>query len=118
MQALVKPLTWILGIVFLLIGVAGFFVTKNMLLVFEVDAVHNIVHILSGVVALYAVSSGMSYARMFLVLFGIVYAVVALIGFAMGGNVLSLFTVNQADNFLHAAIALVCLVVGFGSKSH
>lgn len=116
MNALVKPVTWILGIVFLLVGVAGFF-TGDMLLVFKVDTVHNIVHILSGVVALFAVSSGESYARMYLILFGIVYALVTVLGFMSDGTVLGLITVNEADNYLHAAIALLSLIVGFGSRS-
>ena len=105
---------WIVGIVFLLLGIAGFFTTGN-LLGFEVDTTHNIVHILSGIIALAAVSAGESQARLFLIVFGIVYALVTVLGF-MSGNVLGLFSVNQADNYLHAAIAIVCLGVGFGGK--
>jgi hypothetical protein len=33
----------------------------------------------------------------------------------MGGDILGLFHVNAADNYLHLAIAAVCLIVGFGS---
>ena len=113
---MVKNVTLVLGVVFLLIGILGFFMSSPLLGLFEVDTVHNVVHLASGIVALFAVSSGVSYARLFLIVFGIVYGAVAVIGFAMNGSILGIFMVNQADNFLHAAIALVCLAVGFGNK--
>lgn len=115
MTSLTKSVTWILGIVLVLIGVAGFF-TNGMLLVFQVDTIHNIVHILSGVIGIAAASSGESYSRMYLIVFGIVYGIVTVIGFVNGGDILGLFEVNDADNYLHAAIAVVSLGVGFGGK--
>ncbi len=114
MNLLVKPLTGILGIVLLLVGIAGFFV-PGMLLFFEVDTVHNVVHIASGLVGLFAFNSSQSSSRLFLIVFGLVYGVVTVVGFAMGGDILGLFHVNDADNYLHLAISAACLVVGFGS---
>ncbi len=113
MNNLVKQVTWLLGIVLTLVGVAGFFV-DNMLLIFQVDTLHNIIHLLSGIVGIAAASMGTSYARLYLIVFGIVYALVTVIGFVNGGSILGLFQVNDADNYLHAAIALVSLGVGFG----
>ena len=115
MSSLTKTVTWILGVVLVLVGVAGFFV-DGMLLIFQVDTVHNIVHLLSGVVAIAAASSSESYSRMYLIVFGLVYGAVAVIGFVTGGDILGLFSVNDADNWLHTAIAVLCLGVGFGSK--
>jgi hypothetical protein len=118
MNALVKPITWIFGIVFLLIGVAGFFMSSPLLGLYAVDTNHNVVHLLSGIVALIAAGSGDMYARWYLILFGIVYALVTILGFMEGtGTVLGLITVNPADNYLHAAIAAVALVIGFGSAA-
>jgi hypothetical protein len=113
MQNMVKTVTWVLGIVLVLIGVAGYF-TDGMLLVFQVDAIHNAIHLLSGVVAIGAVMAGTSYARLYLIAFGVVYGLVAVLGFATG-NIVGIFSVNEADNYLHAAIALVCLGTGFGA---
>lgn len=115
MTSLTKSVTWILGIVLVLVGVAGFF-TNGMLLVFQVDTVHNIVHLLSGVVGIAAAASGDKYSRLYLILFGLVYGLVTVVGFVNAGDILGLFTVNDADNYLHAAIAVVSLGVGFGSK--
>ena len=115
MTALVKPLTWILGVVLLLVGVLGFVMESPLLGLFQVDMIHNIVHILSGVVALWSASTGYQYSRLFLMVFGIVYGLVAILGF-MSGSIVGLFMVNMYDNYLHAAIAVVCLVGAFGSS--
>lgn len=115
MSSMVKSITWILGIVLLLVGILGF-VNNPILGIFQVDTIHNAIHILSGIVALIAVSSSESYARLYLIVFGIVYALVTILGFMSGTDVLGLFVVNQADNYLHAAIAVVCLGVGFSAK--
>lgn len=115
MTSLTKSVTWILGVVLVLLGLAGFFV-DGMLFMFEVDTVLNIVHLLSGVVAIAAASSGESYSRMYLIVLGIVYGLIAVIGFVNGGDVLDLFRVNDAGNYLHAAIAVVSLGVAFGGK--
>ncbi len=115
MSSLTKMVTWILGIVLILVGVAGFFV-GDMLFVFQVSTVFNIMHLLVGVVAIAAASSGESYSRMFLILAGIAYGVATVIGFVNGGDILGIFQVNDADNYLHAAVAVVALGVGFGGK--
>jgi hypothetical protein len=115
MTMLVKPVTFILGVVLTLVGIAGFF-SGEMLLIFQVDVIHNVIHLLSGVVALWAASSGHSYSRMYLMLFGLVYGLVTVLGFTMDGNILGLFHANLEDNYLHLGIAAVSLIVGFGSK--
>lgn len=116
MNSLVKSVTWILGIVLLLVGILGFVMPSPLLGLFDVDKVHNSIHILSGVIAIIAVSSGESMARLFLIVFGVVYGLVTILGFVNAGNILGIFTTNSSDNYLHAAIAIVSLGVGFGSK--
>ena len=111
MNSLVKQLTWILGSVLTLVGIAGF-ITGSPLLIFQIDTLHNSIHLLSGIIALVAASSGESYSRLYLIIFGIVYGLVTIIGFITGGSVLGLITVNTADNYLHAAITIACLGVG------
>lgn len=114
MNLLVKPLTGILGLVLLLAGIAGFF-TQGMLFIFEVDTMHNIVHVVSGAIGLFAFNSSQSASRNFLIIFGLIYGLVTVLGFAMGGDIFGLLHVNGADNYLHLAIAASSLVVGFGS---
>lgn len=115
MGQLIKPLAWILGIVLAAVGLLGFFMDP-ILGIFEVDTLHNIIHIASGLAGIIAASMGIAAARMYLVIFGLVYAIVTVVGFMQGNTVLNLIEVNQADNFLHLAIAAVCLVVGFSGN--
>ena len=76
---------------------------------------HNIVHIVSGLIGLFAFNSSKSYSRWFLILFGLIYGIVTVLGFSAGGDILGLFQVNAADNYLHLTVAALCLIVGFGS---
>lgn len=113
-----KSIVTILGIVFLVIGVLGFFSSPYLLGFFEVDTMHNIVHLLSGVVALAAVGMGLGAVRTYAKVFGVVYGVVALVGFFMPGDmILGLFAANTADDVLHLVLAVVFLYVGFGPSS-
>ncbi len=108
-----KTILTILGVVFLAIGVVGF-VNNPLLGVFEVDALHNIIHILSGALALLAVGMGAGAMKTFSRVFGIVYGLVAVLGFVSGDNVLGLIMVNTADNVLHLILAVIFLYLGFG----
>ena len=116
MGALVSPVTRILGVVLVIVGLLGFFMSSPLLGYFEVDTLHNLIHLASGAIAL-VVGGNHAMARMFLIIFGLVYGLVAIVGFVQGTTVLGLFVVNGSDNLLHAAIAVVCLWVGFGSKA-
>jgi len=109
------------GVVFLLAGVLGFVpgITTNemMLGIFHVNVSHNVVHLLSGAVALIAGLTSTAYARIYFRVFGVVYALVAALGFYVGnGMLLGLISNNMADVWLHAVIALVALWLGFMAK--
>jgi Domain of unknown function (DUF4383) len=117
---MIKTLGIIFAVVFILIGILGFIpplVPNGKLLgIFEVDAIHNSVHLLSGIIAGAAVISGnIKMVRLYFQVFGIVYAIVAILGFALSGN-LMLMMMNTADNILHTVIAAASLVIGFVLK--
>lgn len=117
-----KTYVMVLGIIFVLLGVLGFIdpltPNGNLLGIFSVDTDHNLVHLLSGIVALAAVVGGESYSRLYAQVFGVVYALVAILGFMVGdGDILGVIIVNQADNVLHLAIAASALYVGFAGTS-
>jgi hypothetical protein len=104
----------IFGIVTLLLGILGFvpgITTDQYLLgIFHVDTVHNVVHILTGLLALMLAGSS---AKMFFKIFGLVYLLVAIVGFVQGDTVLGLMGNNMADTWLHVVIAAVALYFGF-----
>ncbi len=116
MGSLVTLLTRVLGIVLVAVGVLGFLMPSPLLGIFEVDTMHNIIHVASGAIAL-VVAGTYAMSRMYLIIFGVVYGIVAIAGFVQGDTVLGLIGVNMADNLLHTGIAAACLIVGMGSKA-
>ncbi len=118
---MLKTAAILFGVVFLAVGVLGFVpgITNNEMLlgIFHVNAAHNFVHLLSGAVALWTGLSSVAYARLYFRVFGVVYALVAVLGFSAGdGMLLGLISNNMPDTWLHVAIAVVALTLGFAVK--
>ena len=109
-----KTLTWIFGVVLTIVGIWGYLGGSPILGLFEVDSLHNLVHLASGVVGILAALGGDKYAKTYLQVFGVIYAIVFLLGIFGGGKILGLITTNGADNILHLVIAVVLLYGGFG----
>jgi Domain of unknown function (DUF4383) len=119
---MVKTAAILFGIVFLVMGILDFVpaVTpaNGMLLgIFHVNTVHNIVHLAAGVVFLLCGMAGVGASRTFFQIFGIVYALVALLGFYYDDNALvGLISNNTADAWLHVVLAVAMLFLGFGTS--
>jgi len=120
-----SPAQWyclIFGIVLLALGIIGFFVDSNTdvgndvrgdeLLGIPVNLFHNLVHALTGLVAL-ALVRNRPAARLFALTFGAVYLLVAIYGFVTGDNVIALVPVNGWTNVVHLVISLAGLAAGF-----
>jgi hypothetical protein len=112
----------LIGAVLLVAGLIGFFYsasfgapgnTDAVLGILEVNAWHNLVHILSGVLGLAAFASGPRASRTYALVFGIVYLIVAIWGFIIGSHesILGFLPVNTEDSILH----LILGVLGIGA---
>ena len=121
---MVKTAAILFGIVFLAIGILGFVPSITapdangmpMLLgIFHVNTLHNVVHLASGAVALLCGMSGVGASRWYFRIFGLVYALVAVLGFLNPGDtmLLGLISNNMATTWLHVGIAVVSLLIGF-----
>jgi hypothetical protein len=116
------------GVVFLLVGIAGFIpgLTTNydtldfaghhsdalLLGVFNVSILHNIVHLAFGVAGL-ALARTFTGARGFLIGGGIVYFVLWLYGLVIDmGTDANFVPVNDADNWLHLVLAIGMVALG------
>jgi hypothetical protein len=118
----------VVSVVFLLVGVLGFIpgVTTDydqlsfaghdsmaMLLgLFMVSVLHNIVHLLFGVVGLAAARTARG-AKLFLVVGGAVYLVLWLYGLVIDhGSDANFVPVNTADNWLHLVLGVGMIALG------
>jgi len=116
------------GVVFLLVGILGFVpgVTSNydemefaghesgaeLLGLFQVSVLHNIVHLLFGVAGL-AMARSFSAAKAFLVGGGLIYLVLWLYGMAVDHDADANFVpINEADNWLHFALGIGMIGLG------
>lgn len=106
------------GIIFLIVGVLGFIPAaapnNHLLGLFHINAAHNVVHILSGAVALACSAAGPVASRIYFQIFGIIYGLVAVLGLAVGdGYLLGIIANNTHDVWLHFLIAGASLYLGF-----
>ncbi|MDX6529984.1 MAG: hypothetical protein QOH41_2274 [Blastocatellia bacterium] len=116
-----KTVCKLLGLVFLIVGIAGIF--SHNLLGAHLNMAHNMVHIISGVIALYFGFSGSySGARGFCLLFGIVYLLLGLCGWFLGTGPEHMFNIPNAsspllmlgkmDHIIHILLGVVFLAGG------
>jgi uncharacterized membrane protein YuzA (DUF378 family) len=109
-----------IGVVYTLVGIAGFFVTgfdnfaaetDKTLLGFEVNPLHNIVHLLIGLAGL-ALWRRLDTARTYGWLLAAGYGVAFIYGlFAAGNRDINFLSLNGADNILHLVSALAGVAI-------
>lgn len=118
-----RLLATVFGVVYLLVGLLGFAVTGvnnfagtegDTLIVFDVNPLHNIVHLGIGGLLL-AASRTVSSAKAANTGVGAVYLAVGVLGLFLIGTDLNILALNGADNVLHFASAVVLLGVGLGA---
>lgn len=122
----------VVAVVFLLVGIAGFIPglttgydgmtfaghesTAMLLGVFHVSILHNIVHLLFGIVGL-AMARTAPGAVNYLIGGGVVYALLWLYGLLVDHESPANFVpVNGADNWLHLGLAIGMLGLGFALR--
>ncbi len=120
-----KTLAMVFGVVFVLVGVLGFI--SNPIVgetgLFHTDLMHNLVHIIIGIVLVVASRKSDMAAMKSMKIIAIIYALLAVLGFLMlgsaEGTLLGLVESNGADNWLHLVLAVVLWVAATvgGKKS-
>lgn len=113
-----KIFAFLFGVGFLTLGLMGYMpehvVDGNLFGYFYVDDIRNIVHVVTGILALLASFSN-SGSRLFFQLAGLLYGLVTVLGFVFAGD-LFITHVNMADNILNLATAVIALYLGFISR--
>lgn len=119
-RTLPQTLALAFGAIYLLVGIVGFFVTgfsdffahdtgKNLLF-FEINGMHNVVHILIGVAGL-VLARTLSGARTYGWLLAVGYAAAFVYGLLAINETWDILSINVADNVLHLATAIVGVVI-------
>jgi hypothetical protein len=107
------------GAIYLLIGIIGFFITgfddffghtDKTLLGFEINGMHNVVHLVIGIAGL-ALARTLAGARSYGWLLAVGYGAAFVYGLFATDKDWDFLSLNWADNILHLATALVGLVI-------
>lgn len=116
-----KLVATVFGAVYLLVGLLGFVVTSGVgffategrnLIIFEVNPLHNIIHLAIGAALLTAGLKSVPAARSVNTAVGAVYLLVGILGLFLVNSALNIIALNGADNVLHLASAVLLLGVG------
>lgn len=114
-----KSALWF-GVILLLVGILGYipaFAPNGFLLgIFRVDGFHNLVHVVTGAIGIWAGLSSFGFARGYFQVFGVIYALVTILGLFYGNApLLGVMAHNWADFWLHVVITLFALYMGFAA---
>lgn len=114
-----KKVSMLFGVVFVIVGLLGF--VSNPIVgregFFMTDVMHDIVHILVGVIMLVASGKGEGAAVMSLKVFGVIYLLLAILGFLMpGAKLIGILSANTADHVLHLVLGVVLLGAAMMNK--
>jgi hypothetical protein len=132
-RSLAQTLAFVFGLAFLGAGVLGFIpgITTNLgdikfagndspselLGIFQVSILHNIVHLLFGIAGI-AMSRSWDSARTYLLGSGVIYLVLFAYGLLVGSNDDANFVpINNADDLLHLVLGIGLLAGWFLSKT-
>ncbi|MGH4020648.1 MAG: DUF4383 domain-containing protein [Pseudonocardiaceae bacterium] len=120
-----KVIGMIFGAVYVVVGLVGFAVTGStgfasmegglLLGLFEVNPLHNIVHVLVGALLLIGGFAAAQVAKTVNTTVGAVYLVVGALGLAVHGSALNILALNYPDHLLHFASAALLLAVGLAA---
>ncbi len=121
---MIRTVALVYGVVFLVVGILGFIpgatVEGEYLLgIFGVNALHNVVHLLFGVLGIAAALT--RWSRPYFQGVGVIYLLLGVMGFIPGlylgdDMLLGLVHINLADNLLHLALGGVAAYFGFSPQ--
>lgn len=112
-----RTIAAVVGGVLTILGLLGFF-AAGRLLVFDVNTLHNFVHLFSGIPGLAAAAyGGRRWSVVYNRGFGWLFLVLFLLTVIFPGVMEMLLNVNTADNYLHITLGVLLLGVGYGVVS-
>ena len=125
MSTTLQKLAGVFGIIFIVVALLGFITPGGMAMamspdtglllgVFQVNLLHNIVHLLFGAWGL-AASRSWSGSKSYFTIAGAIYAVLTVVGF-LSPSGFGLVPLGGNDIWLHAVLAIAMLGIGLTAK--
>jgi hypothetical protein len=124
-RSMLQTLTLLFGIVFLAVGILGFIPgitthygdlsfagddsASKLFGIFQVSVLHNLIHLLFGLVGLWA-ARAFDSSRIYMLGGGIIYLALFLLGLFDG---LDWVPANNADDWLHLALGVAMVGIGY-----
>jgi len=119
-----KTVCKVVGVVLLLVGILGFTHYLDSLGA-HLNHAHNLVHIVSGLIAVYFGFAGSAgAARSFCLLFGIAYLLLGVAGWFLGTGpehmfkIGELLTLGKVDHIIHVLLGVLFLAGGALGRSN
>ena len=105
----------VVGAVLTLVGILGFVKGDTPFMGLEFTTTHNAVHLITGLIGLVAgLSGGGKGSRAFAQVFGVIYTLVAILGFAsVPASLVTALHLNTPYNVIHLVVGLLGLLAGF-----
>lgn len=113
---------WVAGIIFVLVGLLGFTVSGGhdmagmeggqLVGIFQVNVLHNVVHLLVGAALVAGAMAGAKAARTVNILVGVVYLAVGALGLFILDSSANILALNGYDNWLHLFSGAALLGLG------
>jgi hypothetical protein len=117
-----KRLAMLFGATFAVVGILGFI--PNPLVgpdgFFATNSMHNFFHLFAGIILMLCAMRTERASALGLDVFGAIYLLLAVLGFAVIGNeghtVMAGMHVNGNDNWLHVVLGVVLLAAGLSTR--
>ncbi len=116
-----KTYAVVIGLVLTIVGIVGFVKGPAGMMGLQFSTIHNVIHLGSGLIGLaMGLGGGEKGGRTYAKIFGVIYTIVAILGFAgVPASLMSMLNINTEYNVIHLAVGLLGLLAGFmgGSDS-
>jgi hypothetical protein len=113
---------FVFGALLVVVGLLGFTVSGghepaghsggNLLGLFEVNLLHNLVHLAVGALMIIAAVAGTRAAKALNTIVGLLYLALAVAGLFLLHTTSNILAINHADNILHLVLGTVLTAIG------
>lgn len=118
---MLRPTAVVIGLAFLVLGILGFIPqlvdSGNLFGIFRFNYEYRMAHISSGILGILCGLYSREASKLYFLILGIIYAILAVMGFTSEkGMLFGMFDNNRADSWFNAVVATLSLYLGITKK--